>query len=482
MDVFILDNSKNIKEELKMEKPRTYKQLLELLSLKTKNIPQSYEIFILDKDNNDIIINNDEQFQKINDMLFIREINKNNLRQSLFSRNLNDLSESKQDILSEKYSCLFCSKIIKNENPFLCYKCQKVYHKECIEGWDKKCKEQNKNLTCPNCRNELPLEQWNKKLEFEEGRQNDAYLINKINEYKINDNMNNNINKIKERKIDELKDENIKQSELIKKYENYIRKTFETFKDILNNLNSVHTSVKLEKNNKLNDLIANYPLNFENLNLDEISKIINEEFEIFKKNLINKNIPVQNNNININNIQNIPNIPPVIPSNVIFPPYPININENNNNMFIIFQRKQDKEYINISISKNKTLLDACNLYQMKTGDIGPFKLTLNGNPLDLSLKLGQSGIKNNSVIQIESINKYIEDKISLLFERSDGLQKIIRISPNSLVSDAITEYKNKIGNQGKMLFIYDSRRLDEKLTLAQARITNNSKILVINMI
>ena len=119
---------------------------------------------------------------------------------------------------------------------------------------------------------------------------------------------------------------------------------------------------------------------------------------------------------------------------------------------------------------------------MKTGDIGPFKLTFNGNPLDLSLKLGQSGLKNNSVIQIESINKYIEDKISLLFERSDGLQKIIRISPNSLVSEAITEYKNKIGNQGKMLFIYDSRRLDEKLTLAQARITNNSKILVINMI
>ena len=42
MDVFILDNSKNIKEELKMEKPRTYKQLLELLLLKIKNIPKLY--------------------------------------------------------------------------------------------------------------------------------------------------------------------------------------------------------------------------------------------------------------------------------------------------------------------------------------------------------------------------------------------------------------------------------------------------------
>ena len=46
--------------------------------------------------------------------------------------------------------------------------------------------------------------------------------------------MNNNINIIKERKLNELKDENNKQTELIIKYENYIRKTFEIFKYILN--------------------------------------------------------------------------------------------------------------------------------------------------------------------------------------------------------------------------------------------------------
>ena len=67
MDVFILDNSKNIKQELKMEKPRTYKKLLELLLIKIKNIPQSYEIFILDKNNKDITINNEEKFQNIKD-------------------------------------------------------------------------------------------------------------------------------------------------------------------------------------------------------------------------------------------------------------------------------------------------------------------------------------------------------------------------------------------------------------------------------
>jgi hypothetical protein len=64
-----------------------------------------------------------------------------------------------------------------------------------------------------------------------------------------------------------------------------------------------------------------------------------------------------------------------------------------NNLSIIFQRKDNNENINISIPENKTLLDACNLYQNKTGDIGPFKLTFNDKPLDLNLKLSQSGLK-----------------------------------------------------------------------------------------
>ena len=71
-----------------MEKPRTYKKLLELLLIKIKNIPQSYEIFILDKNNKDITINNEEKFQNIKDQLFIREVDKNGLKQSLFSKNL----------------------------------------------------------------------------------------------------------------------------------------------------------------------------------------------------------------------------------------------------------------------------------------------------------------------------------------------------------------------------------------------------------
>ena len=88
--------------------------------------------------------------------------------------------------------------------------------------------------------------------------------MEKIKEEKIKNNMNNNIIILKDKKIKELKDDNIKQTELIKKYENYMDKTFQTFKDILSKINSIHSSFKSENNNKLNDLINNYPLNLEN--------------------------------------------------------------------------------------------------------------------------------------------------------------------------------------------------------------------------
>ena len=71
-----------------------------------------------------------------------------------------------------------------------------------------KCKEQNKKLMCPNCRNELPIENWNKKLDHEENRIEKANLINKINEYRLNNNMNNNLNKIKDKQINQLKEIN----------------------------------------------------------------------------------------------------------------------------------------------------------------------------------------------------------------------------------------------------------------------------------
>ena len=48
----------------------------------------------------------------------------------------------------------------------------KIYHITCLKEWEKKRNEQNQILNCPNCNNVLPLEDWKKKLDFEENKKN----------------------------------------------------------------------------------------------------------------------------------------------------------------------------------------------------------------------------------------------------------------------------------------------------------------------
>ena len=302
MEIFVLDKNNITKKELNIIKPKTYTELLKSLSQKVPNI-EYYEIFIFDQNNNIVAINNAEKYQTIEDILFIREIDKDILEQSLFQMNYDKLSESKKDILDEKYNCLLCAIIIKKEKPYFCYKCQKIFHEKCLKDWDNKCKLQNKVLICPNCRNELPLEKWNKKLDYEDNRKDNANLLNKINEYKLNNNMNDNINRIKEKQINKLKDNKIKQSQQIKKYENFTNKTIEAFKIILNNIKLILSSLKLENNIELNNVIENYPKNYENLNIDYVSNIINEEL-LNINNFIRKNIYGNKNEINNNNANN----------------------------------------------------------------------------------------------------------------------------------------------------------------------------------
>ena len=290
IDIFLLDNLNNTKEEANMVKPKTYQELLSQLRKGIKNLPKYYEIYIIDKNNKEIKINNEEKYKSIEDFLFIREINQNILDESLYSLNYKRLSESQQDKLDEKFNCLLCSMIIKNENPYFCYQCQKIFHIKCLDNWDKKCKQENKKFFCPNCRNELPKENWNKKIDFEGNRKDNANLMNRINEYKLNNNMNNNINIIKDKKINELKYKEINQNELIKKYETYIKKTIDLFKVILNKINLIHNILNLQRNNELNNLIEYFYLNLENLYIDEISNVINEELDQFKNNLTNISI------------------------------------------------------------------------------------------------------------------------------------------------------------------------------------------------
>ena len=279
IEIFVLNKNNITKNEFNIIKPKTYTELLKSLSQKFNNI-EYYEIFIFDQNNNIIIINNEEKYQTIEDILFIREIDKDILEQSLFQINYDKLSESKQEILDEQYNCLLCSVKIKKEKPYFCYKCQKIFHEKCLKDWDNKCKLQNKKLICPNCRNELPIEQWNKKLNYEDNRKVDANLINQVNE---------------------LKDNEIIHYEIIKKYEKYIEKTIQIFKDILDQINSLHKLLNLENNYELNNLINAYPLSIHNLDIDGISNMIKEELNKFINHIYNNsqiNLSQNSNQIN----------------------------------------------------------------------------------------------------------------------------------------------------------------------------------------
>ena len=177
-------------------------------------------------------------------------------------------------------------------------------------------------FSCPTCRNNTPIENWNKKCDYEENRKEMGNLMDKINE---------------------LKENKIQQFNIIKKYSKYIEKTFKVFKNILFQINSLHFMLKMTENNNLNNIINSFPLNLDNLDLNIISNTINFELEQFKiylmtvkqsnLNMANPNIkvnaiynnPIQNQNQNQIRKRNSNNI-----DNNLYVQYP-NFNNNNNN-------------------------------------------------------------------------------------------------------------------------------------------------------
>ena len=88
IDIFLLDNINNIKEKMNIIKPNTYEKLMNQLKNKlNNNIQNSYEIFILDKNDKELKINNEEEYNKIDNLIFIRS--KNNLNKSMNELNNN---------------------------------------------------------------------------------------------------------------------------------------------------------------------------------------------------------------------------------------------------------------------------------------------------------------------------------------------------------------------------------------------------------
>ena len=284
IDIYLLDDSNNTIGEINIEKPRTYQLLLIEIKKKFHNLSENFIIFYLSQNNKEVVINNNNVFQLSNDILFIRPIKNNNLEQSLFQMNYDQLSESKKDILDEKYNCFICKTLIKKEKPYFCYICQKIYHIQCLEHWNNVKQQKLMNLNCPNCRNELPLEYWKQRLDFEDNRIEVGKLMNKMNEYKLKENLHNNVNIIKEKKINQLKDDNIRNNKEIEEYNHYIKKISLLFINILNKIKRINSFFEPRNNNKLINLIKHLSSN--NMpSINNLSNVIFEELDFLEQSL-----------------------------------------------------------------------------------------------------------------------------------------------------------------------------------------------------
>ena len=155
------------------------------------------------------------------------------------------------------------------------------------------------------------------------------------------------------------------------------------------------------------------------------------------------------------------------------------------NWTLIFERKYDVNKINVQVNSDDTVLSAFNKYRIKSLENVPLKFTFNGKPLNEALTLSASGLKDNSVIVVEKANvpQNMPGFLSLFFEREGGYQNItIQIESSKTVREAIIAYKNKMGlmnSDETFMLIFNSKTLQEDITLAQAGLKNGSKILVI---
>ena len=460
INVYLLDNSNFVKEEINIIKPKSYHELSNQIKQKLKNIPENYETFILYK-NNEIKINNEENYNIIDDIIFLREIDKNVLEQSLFDINYNLLSESNQQKLDEKYDCILCSIIIKNENPYLCYKCQNIFHEKCLKDWDNKCKLQNKNLFCPNCRNELSIENWNKKLDHENSRKDSSILINKINELKLN-------NEIKNEKIKELKNNNLIQFEMIKKYEKYFKKTSKIFKDILTKINSMYESFELKTNQKLEDLINEYQLlNTEiiniNINIEDIFKVIDEELDNLKNYIINNKI--DRDGINLDKNINKENDFMIKNKNLNKDNAIIKNDFNRLSQNIRYDMKINNEFDNNNILENKSkdpnniYFDIENIFKNKKIENVDFKNGVNNNLENEDLIMTSDGhfIFGNGLLK-GIIHKYSEisdvvDKIQKIFFKNISFNLVYKAFNDG---DKAQTFHEKCDNLGMSLVLIET--------------------------
>ena len=173
LDIIILDPNKQPINEISIQRPSSYETLKIIISDNFKL--KSFLIYYLNKNNVEIEIKNNDEYKKIDDLIFVME--KKLIKQSIYNKVSENLSESKVELIDEKYLCnLRNEKLI--ENPYFCYRCQKRFCKKCLDDLSK-----NLPMMCPFCKYQLPIEKWETIKNFKEEKKHYLESIEKIQNY-----------------------------------------------------------------------------------------------------------------------------------------------------------------------------------------------------------------------------------------------------------------------------------------------------------
>ena len=180
-------------------------------------------------------------------------------------------------------------------------------------------------------------------------------------------------------------------------------------------------------------------------------------------------------------------------------------NQNQNNMqnqeqgwTLTFETKPGNSRMDIQIGSSEILGSAFVKYRTKLmkNDIG-LKFKYKGKPLDPKATVSGSGLEDGAVITVEQeqskppqnnnnqnknvfLNNNNPNQMNLFFEKRGENQVMnIQIQPDKYVRDAILAYKNKVNKDGNMIFIFNSKTLDENMSLKQAGLNPGARIIVV---
>ena len=339
----------------------------------------------------------------------------NNIAQSVFQKNYEQLPESQKELLNDKYNCSICYEIIKHENPFLCYECQKIFHHACLKGWDTRLKQLNKNLTCPICRNKLPFEQWKVFLNYDEERTKAAEILNQAG-----------------KSFD---------------FNEYTEKTINLFQVVLNKLNDMHPLIENQKNYKLFNLVEEFKSRLMFPSLDEISSVIIEELDLLKEYIENSKKGIINEGVNHKNEINLKYMAKNDGMQNIFHEYFVANNASNISLVINQKRsplvnkynlKQGENDVTICINKKLTNLSYMFYFCKSLYNIEELKYLNTEDVTDFSFMFG-----NSEISDIKPLEKWITNKSETFCNMFSCCKSLTNI--NALKSWNVSNCKNFSG-------------------------------------